>query len=475
MSTVLILDTRAGNLFSLRAAIERLGYQTETLSAPPPGTEDYSALVIPGQGRFGTVMENIEPAGWGDYLRDFKATGKPILGICVGMQILFESSDEDPGAKGLGWYKGHIQKLEFPKQPMVGWATLESPVMPDWAMYFVNSYALVDTELAIAKTRYGQTFTAAVADHNVIGVQFHPEKSGPLGEQLIGKALSGILHKQIQQAGSIRFGELTEDRLLPRVIVCLDVDKGRVVKGTNFKELRDMGDPIELALRYQEQGADELVFLDISATRERRNTALDLVTEIARHLSIPFTVGGGLKNLEDVKAFLDAGADKVALNSTAVLKPEVVDATAKAYGSQCVMVAVDVNDESEGDTENLVCYISGGHKKVDLDFNAWTLEAAERGAGELMLNAMHKDGTGTGFDNDLTLDVSRRLPIQVIASGGAKTPEHFVESFKQGVDACLAAGMFHTNQYQVQDVKQAVVEAGIAMRLTESTTSGKES
>ncbi|TQV74135.1 imidazole glycerol phosphate synthase subunit HisF [Aliikangiella marina] len=247
---------------------------------------------------------------------------------------------------------------------------------------------------------------------------------------------------------------------MPRIIVCLDVDKGRVVKGTNFKQLRDMGDPIELALAYEAQGADELVFLDISASNERRPTALKLVTDIAKNLSIPFTVGGGLKKLDDVKAFLDAGADKVALNTTAILKPEIINQTAVAYGSQCVVVAIDV--DKQGD--DLGVYINGGRDRVENQFFSWTKEVAERGAGEILLTAMHKDGTGSGFDTQLTNQVSEQVPVQVIASGGAKNEQHFYDAFKNGADACLAAGMFHSGEYTVGQVKQYLSNKGLKVR-----------
>lgn len=252
-----------------------------------------------------------------------------------------------------------------------------------------------------------------------------------------------------------------KNSLMPRIIVCLDVDKGRVVKGTNFKQLRDMGDPVELALAYEQQGADELVFLDISASNENRPTALKLVTDIATHLSIPFTVGGGLKKLDDVKAFLDAGADKVALNTTAVLQPNIIDQTAIAYGSQCVVVAIDVNKKDD----LLKFYINGGRKLVDRDFNHWTKEVADRGAGEILLTAMHKDGTGSGFDTELTKSISEQVPVQVIASGGAKNEKHFLDAFNQGADACLAAGMFHSGEYTVNQVKQYLVEHGLQVRM----------
>ncbi len=248
--------------------------------------------------------------------------------------------------------------------------------------------------------------------------------------------------------------------LKPRIIVCLDVDNGRVVKGTNFKNMLDMGDPVELALDYQAQGADELVFLDISATNENRPTALKVVADIAKNLSIPFTVGGGLKKLDDVKAFLDAGADKVALNTTAVLQPDIIDQTALAYGSQSIVVAVDVNQEDS----NYSLYINGGKKRVNKNVFDWTKEIAERGAGEILLTAMHKDGTGSGFDMDLTKQISQSVTVQVIASGGAKKPLDFLHAFQQGADACLAAGMFHSKQYTVAQVKQVLINNSIKVR-----------
>ncbi|MCW8877322.1 MAG: imidazole glycerol phosphate synthase subunit HisF [Kangiellaceae bacterium] len=249
--------------------------------------------------------------------------------------------------------------------------------------------------------------------------------------------------------------------LKPRIIVCLDVDKGRVVKGTNFKQLRDMGDPIELALQYEQQGADELVFLDISASNENRPTALKLVTDIACNLSIPFTVGGGLKKLDDVRAFLDAGADKVALNTTAILQPEIIDQTALAYGSQCVVVAIDVDKDEQ---QNLGVYINGGRKLTDKVFFDWTKEVADRGAGEILLTAMHKDGTGSGFDTKLTSKVSNQVTVQVIASGGAKNEKHYLDAFQNGADACLAAGMFHSGEYTVGQVKGYLEANGLNIR-----------
>lgn len=256
--------------------------------------------------------------------------------------------------------------------------------------------------------------------------------------------------------------------LIPRVIVCLDVANGRVVKGVNFKGLTDMGDPVELALRYQEQGADEIVFLDIKATLENRANALETVTRVAQNLSIPFTVGGGLNSYEDVAQFLNAGADKVALNSAAVKNPQLINQIADGFGSQCVVVAVDVNHFEQGVTDeegdNFAVYVNGGHVKTDIDAFEWFEEVEQRGAGEILLTAMHRDGTGIGFDNELMTKVASERTIQVIASGGASNAQHFVDTYQAGSDAALAAGMFHRGEYSVGDVKQELNKQNILTR-----------
>jgi imidazole glycerol-phosphate synthase subunit HisH len=194
---ILIVDTKAGNLFSLKAAIERLGFSVTIL--PQPNQETFDGVVIPGQGRFGTVMNNLQKNGWPDYLKMIHQQAIPMLGICVGMQIFFETSQEDPDAIGLGWFKGQVEKLDFPKKPMVGWATLDSQVWPQAIVYFVNSYAIKDSELAIASTTYGETFCAAVRSGSFVGMQFHPEKSGRVGVDLINQVLSGGLGVQADE------------------------------------------------------------------------------------------------------------------------------------------------------------------------------------------------------------------------------------------------------------------------------------
>ncbi|WP_417446781.1 imidazole glycerol phosphate synthase subunit HisF [Kangiella sp.] len=259
----------------------------------------------------------------------------------------------------------------------------------------------------------------------------------------------------------------SEQGLKSRVIVCLDVAHGRVVKGVNFKGLQDMGDPVELAIRYQEQGADEIVFLDIKATLEQRANALETVTRVAENLSIPFTVGGGLNTYTDVAQFLNAGADKVTLNSAAVKNPDLINQIAKGFGSQCVVVAVDLNQVQDRQTKDVGEYrvfINGGNTPTNLDAIQWLTEVEQRGAGEVLLTAMHRDGTGLGFDNKLMSTVSQQLGIQVIASGGASKPEHFTETFLAGSDAALAAGMFHRGEYTVGQVKDELLRNGVAVR-----------
>lgn len=252
---------------------------------------------------------------------------------------------------------------------------------------------------------------------------------------------------------------ISKTSLVPRIIPCLDVANGRVVKGTNFKQLLDMGDPVELALNYQNQGADELVFLDIKASVDKQKTALEMVNKVAKTLSIPFTVGGGIKELNDVDKFFNAGADKVTLNTAAVENPNLINQIANKYGSQSLIIAIDVNHEADG---SLVIYTHGGSVQVKKPYQQWLSEVVERGAGEILMTAMHKDGTGSGFDLELLSANDFSLPI--IASGGANGPEDFLAAILAGADAVLAAGIFHRGEYTVQQIKQFLINNNIEMR-----------
>ena len=256
--------------------------------------------------------------------------------------------------------------------------------------------------------------------------------------------------------------------VLKRVIPCLDVEGGRVVKGTNFVGLRDAGDPVELAARYDAEGADELIFLDITATHEKRETIVELARRTANEVFIPFTIGGGIGSVADAQAVLDAGADKVSVNSSALARPELIGELAEVFGSQCVVVAIDAQGRSDELAEpGWDVYVAGGRQRVEgREAVAWAVEVAERGAGEIMLTSMDRDGTTVGYDLPLTRAVADAIPIPVIASGGAGELDHLSEGIIEGgADAILCASIFHYGKFSVAEAKQAMSAAGIPVRL----------
>jgi imidazole glycerol-phosphate synthase subunit HisF len=246
-----------------------------------------------------------------------------------------------------------------------------------------------------------------------------------------------------------------------RVIPCLDVDRGRVVKGVEFLDLRDAGDPVELASRYDAAGADELVFLDITATSDRRETVVDLARRTADDVFIPFTIGGGIRSVADAQAVLDAGADKVSINSAALTRPELIDELAANFGAQCVVLAIDAKGQADGGWE---AYVAGGRTPTGRDVILWAREATERGAGEILLTSMDRDGTNAGYDLALTAAVARAVEVPVIASGGAGRLEHLTEALDAGADAVLCASILHYGQHTVGEIKAYLTEAGAAIR-----------
>jgi cyclase len=250
---------------------------------------------------------------------------------------------------------------------------------------------------------------------------------------------------------------------LKRVIPCLDVDQGRVVKGTNFVDIRDAGDPVELAARYDDEGADELVFLDITASHERRETIVELARRTADNVFIPFTIGGGIRSVEDAQAVLDAGADKVSVNSAALARPELIGELAGVFGAQCVVVAIDAKRREEGAWD---VYVNGGRRETGREAVEWAREAVERGAGEILLTSMDRDGTTDGYDIELTRAIADAVGVPVIASGGAGELEHLSEAIGAGgADAVLCASIFHYGTYRVRDAKRHLAEAGIPVRI----------
>jgi cyclase len=247
---------------------------------------------------------------------------------------------------------------------------------------------------------------------------------------------------------------------LKRVIPCLDVDAGRVVKGTNFVDIRDAGDPVELAALYDAEGADELVFLDITATSDKRDTVVELARRVADECFIPFTIGGGIRSVEDAQGVLDAGADKVAVNSAAVARPELIGELADVFGAQCVVLAIDAKRRDGG----WEVFVAGGRTPTGRDVVHWAREGVERGAGEILLTSMDRDGTNDGYDLELTRAVAEAVGVPVIASGGAGTLEHLAEALQAGADAALAASIFHYGTFRVRDAKEHLASAGIAVR-----------
>ena len=258
--------------------------------------------------------------------------------------------------------------------------------------------------------------------------------------------------------------------LAKRIIPCLDVDNGRVVKGVNFVDIRDAGDPVEVAKRYNEQGADEITFLDITATSDNRDTIVHVVEEVAREVFIPLTVGGGIRELNDIRTLLNAGADKVSINSTAVFNPEFIREASEHFGSQCIVVAIDAKQTqfvSNGDEQDAwEIFTHGGRKATGIDAVVWAKKMADYGAGEILLTSMDGDGTKAGYDIELTKAGSQVVSIPVIASGGVGTLQHLVDGIKSGyADAVLAASIFHFGEFTVLQAKQAMRDAGLEVRI----------
>ena len=245
-----------------------------------------------------------------------------------------------------------------------------------------------------------------------------------------------------------------------RVIPCLDVNAGRVVKGTNFVDLRDAGDPVEIAKRYNVEGADEVVFLDITASSDKRAITLDVVKKTAEQVFIPLTVGGGIRTVDDMRTLLKAGADKISINTAAVLNPQLIYDGSRKFGNQCIVVAIDAKRDGNGWT----VYTHGGRTKTDLDVIKWAQKCVELGAGEILLTSMDKDGTKDGYDLELMEEVTKVVDVPVIASGGAGKKEHFVDVCKKGASAVLAASLFHFKQLEISDLKKYMKQNGIEVR-----------
>ena len=379
------------------------------------------------------------------------------MGICLGLQLLFEKSDETPGVKGLGILPGEVLRIpdkEGLKIPHMGWnsikikkgARLFKDIPEDSYVYFVHSYYLKAgrEEDVTATTEYSALIHASVEHDNVFACQFHPEKSSEIGLKILKNYKEELMFTK-------------------RIIPCLDVNDGRVVKGVNFVNLIDAGDPVAIAEAYDKAGADELVFLDITASSDARNTVADMVRKVAEKVFIPFTVGGGIRTVDDFKAILREGADKVSVNSAAIMRPELISEAADKFGSQCVVVAIDAKRREDGGWN---IFKNGGRVDMGIDAVEWAMRVEKLGAGEILLTSMDCDGTKAGYDLELTRTISENVSIPVIASGGAGTKEHFYDAFDQGkADAALAASLFHFKELEIMDLKRYLREKGISVRI----------
>jgi cyclase len=505
---VALIDYRAGNLTSVRKALAAAGAEVFTPEAPGE-IAGADGLIVPGVGHFEATA--VLDAPWREAILAHARAGRPLLGICLGLQFLFEGSTEAPSLPGLGLLPGRCARLgpdwdsavrlsdeawaDF-KVPHVGWnavnptraSAILAGVAPGSQAYFTHSYAAPLGPATAGSTTTGPNRFASVVERDAIfGLQFHPEKSGDAGLQML-KNFCRRIRGESFPAGRVR-GDSSRDAGHPamvaagapdgssaagtahhaskRIIACLDVRDGQVVKGVKFEGLRSAGDPAELAARYNVEGIDEVVILDVTATLETRRALADTIRQVARTLFIPLAVGGGIRTEADAAAVVEAGADKVSLNSAALKDPDLISRLAVRYGSQAVVVAIDAKrGPTTAGLDGFAVYARSGTSDAGRDAVEWAREAADRGAGEILLTSMDRDGTRSGFDCEMTAAVSRAVSIPVIASGGAGTLDHFVDVFTRGrADAALAASIFHFSEHGVADLKAYLAANGIPMRL----------
>jgi cyclase len=483
---IALVDYGAGNLTSVRKALAAVGAEVYT-PAHPFELSRADGIIVPGVGHF-SATEALG-ADWRQAIRSQLEDGRPLLGICVGLQWLFDGSTEARTALGFGACPGHCTRLPDvdatgarQKVPHVGWNALRFPRksrlfagVPDGSqVYFTHSYAAPIVPQTAAISTYGVSFSAAVEHGLVSGVQFHPEKSGAVGLQVLRNWLHMVysparveLAQWEHRTTSVRVPlghahpERPAGRLSKRIIACLDVRDGKVVKGVNFEGLREAGDPAALARRYDAEGIDEIVILDVTATLEARQARAHTIQQVAKEIFLPLCVGGGIRTEADAAAAIEAGADKVSLNTAALEHPELITTLARRYGSQAVVVAVDAKLQDG----RFAVYVRSGSSGTARDAVEWAREAAGRGAGEILLTSIDKDGTKSGFDCAMTAAVSDAVAIPVIASGGAGDFDHFADVFTFGrADAALAASIFHFNEHSVEGLKQYLAARGIPVR-----------
>jgi len=466
---VAVVATGTANLASVTAALRRVGAEVQLVD-DAAAVLQARRLVLPGVGAFDAAMQQLADKGLVAPLQQRIREGRPTLAICLGLQLLASTSEESQGGRGLCVFEEPVVRLpDNVVTPELGWNGVVAEdgcrLLEDGTAYFAHSYALRDVPQGWSGTwtQHGNRFVSAIEKGAVLACQFHPELSGAWGERLLRRWFEGCRSVDGERAGST-----SAPALARRVVPCLDVAEGRVVKGIQFQSLRDAGDPAERASLYAQQGADEVVILDVSATPEGRKTAATTVARVRSQLNIPLTVGGGIRSVDDASRLLDAGADKVAVNTAAVARPQLLEELAARFGRQCIVLSLDAKRRRGGGWDVVV---RSGTQSAALDAVGWAQEAARRGAGEILLTSFDKDGTRSGYDVDLLRAVSDAVSIPVVASGGAATPADLVDAFQAGADAALAASLFHDDDFTVQDVKFELARQGVCVRIAEGAAS----
>jgi imidazole glycerol phosphate synthase glutamine amidotransferase subunit len=511
---ITLLDYGAGNVRSVINAIEHLG-ETVTVVAAPEDIVSADKLVFPGVGAFGSMMEILHERGYVVPLTTYLHSGRPFLGICLGMQALFEFSEESFGTSGLGILKGGVRRFDIDLAvPHIGWngfkckqpSPLFNGLNGNEKVYFVHSYHVVpqDAEVILSTTDYGYEFVSAVQSGPMIGTQFHPEKSGEVGLRLLENFISS--HR-----AAVKPRETVETtRLAKRIIACLDVrtnDQGDLVvtKGDQYDvrekgAVRNLGKPVALARRYYDEGADEITFLNITGFRDfplEDTPMLEVLKQTSRNVFVPLTIGGGIRDFTDKNGksysalqvaaeYFRSGADKISIGSDAVAIVEAylnsgkatgksaIEEISRVYGNQAVVISIDprrVYVETPEEVPHQViqtnfpgpngqtycwyeCTIRGGREGRPVDAITLAQVCEALGAGEILLNCIDRDGTNAGFDLELIRAVRNAVTIPVIASSGAGAAEHFLEVFRQTrAESALAAGIFHRREITVNEVK----------------------
>jgi len=459
VSDVVIVDSGVANLASIAGAFRRLNAGV-VITADPATARDAARIVLPGVGAFGAGVAALRCRRLDTVIRDLASRGTPMLGICLGMQMLCEASEETPEVVGLGVIAETCRRLPpHVRIPHLGWNGVSAEpgarFVASGVAAFANSYALRESPAGWtpAWSTHGVPFVAALERDPILACQFHPELSGAYGAALLERWLTG----RVTSPGSAANGA---SGLLRRVIPCLDVQDDRVVKGIRFQDLRDAGDPAEQAARYEVQGADEIVILDVSASAQGRDTQVETVRRVRAAIRIPLTVGGGVRSLEDARRLLSVGADKISVNTAAVRRPELLAELAQAFGCQCVVLAIDARRAGE----RWEVLVLGGREAARPDAVTWAREGEQLGAGEILLTSWDRDGTRAGHDIELLGAVVDAVRVPVIASGGVGTRAHVAAAFAAGADAVLAASIFHDGDDTVDGIKADLAVRGIRVR-----------